>query len=400
MSTVASPSSRAPINVMGLTMILGALTAFAPFATDMYLSSFSSIANSLHADLGEVQITLSVFFFGLAMGQLFYGPLIDRFGRRKPLLAGIAVFMVTSLLIVMAPDIATFTGLRLLQALGGCAGMIVSRAIIRDLFDETASAHVLSSMMLVQGLGPIIAPVLGGYILVVAGWRAVFVFLLLFGAVCFLSTLIGVPETLAVERRHKTNFIEIMRVFGRLLRQRDFIVPTLSGGLAMSSMFAFISGSPFVFMELHGVSQQHYGWLFGLNALGMIAASQINRVLLGYFSPRVIFRGALGLNMAAATAVLLLASTPSLPVLMLPLYLCLAMNPLMGATATAIAMAASKEHAGSASSIIGVMQFGLASLASALVGLLHNGTAYPMAGVIMGCSLAAGLVLLAKPGRL
>jgi len=372
-----------------LTTILGALAAFAPFATDMYLSSFPSIARDLSAEPGQVQLTLSVFFFGLGAGQLIYGPLIDRFGRRRPLLAGIALYVLSSALVVATPNILGFVALRLLQAVGGCAGMVISRAIIGDLFEWKAAARALASLMLVQGLGPILAPILGGYILTFAGWRMIFWFLVLFGALCFAAVLLLIPETLPPEKRRREGPGRMLRVFATLLVRRDFIVPTLAGSLIIAEMFAFISGSPFVLMTLHGLNQQEYGWLFGLNAVGMTAAAAVGRILLRHFSPRQVLAVALCCVLGLAAVLVALADTPSLALLMLPLCLCLALNPLIGATSTAMAMAAGRDATGSASALIGVMQFGFASLVSALVGLLHNGTPYPMTGVILGCGLAA-----------
>lgn len=391
--TTSELATRPDVNVARLTVVLGALTAFAPFSTDMYLASFSSIAASLHTGIEEVQFTLSVFFFGLALGQLFYGPLIDRFGRRKPLLGGIALYIVASLLIVVAPDITSFTILRLLQALGGCTGMIISRAIIRDLFDEKGSARILSSMMVVQGLGPIIAPIFGGYLLTLVDWRGVFVFLVLFGSGCFLAVVRNIPETLPPARRHRTSLPQLVSVFWDLLSDRRFIVPTVAGSFGLATIFAFITGSPFVFMDLHGASQQQYGWLFGLCAFSMVAAAQLSGLLLHRFQPRAVLLAALGGQVLFALILVAVTRTPSLAVLMIPLCLCLATIPLIGATSTAVAMSACRTHAGSASSLIGVIQFGLASLASALVGFLHDGSAYPMTAVILGCGLA-GLVLL------
>ncbi|PKU26093.1 multidrug effflux MFS transporter [Telmatospirillum siberiense] len=398
--TMSEPAARPDVSSTRLTIVLGALTAFAPFSTDMYLASFSSIAESLHTGLGEVQFTLSVFFFGLALGQLFYGPLIDRFGRRIPLLAGIALYIVASLLIVVAPDITTFTVLRLLQALGGCTGMIISRAIVRDLFDERGSARILSSMMVVQGLGPIIAPICGGYLLTLVDWRGVFVFLVLFGVCCFLAVMRHIPETLPAGRRYRTSLPRLLIVFCELLSDRRFIVPTVAGGFGLATLFAFISGSPFVFMELHGASRQQYGWLFGLCAFCMVAAARLSGMLLRRFQPRAVLFAALAAETAFAIVLASLSRTPSLPVLMIPLCLCMATIPLIGATSTAVAMSACGNQAGSASSLVGVMQFGLASLASALVGLFHNGTAFPMTVVILGCSLGGfALLVVGRRGR-
>ncbi len=387
MSSLASVK----LNTLSLTLILAALTAFAPLSTDMYLASFSSLAETFGTDEGRVQLSLSVFFFGLSVGQLIYGPLVDRFGRKPPLIAGLVIFTLASAAIVVAPTVESFIALRLCQALGGCAGMVVSRAIVADLFDEHGSARFLSQMMLVQGLAPIVAPLLGGYILAVAPWEAIFVVLTLFGVGCLVATLRGLPETLPPDRRHAVGIAGIGRAFGEVIANRAFMAPALSGAFAAACIFAFITGSPFVYMHLHGVDQQHYGWLFGLNAFGMIVASQLNRLLLRWFSTRRVMAGALAFNVAMGIVLVALAADVPLPMLVALLMLCLSTGPLIGANSTAIAMSHVGAHRGTASSVLGVMQFAVASLASAAVGLLHNGTVYPMVGIILAGGVLASL---------
>ena len=386
-------SSLAPVklNTLSLTFILAALTAFAPLSTDMYLASFSSLAETFGTDEGRVQLSLSVFFFGLSVGQLIYGPLVDRFGRKPPLIAGLLVFTSASAAIVVAPTVESFIALRLCQALGGCAGMVVSRAIVADLFDERGSARFLSQMMLVQGLAPIVAPLLGGYILAVAPWEAIFVVLPLFGVGCLLAAARGLPETLPPERRHSQGIGGVLRAVGEVFANRSFMAPALSGAFAAAGIFAFITGSPFVYMHLHGVGQQHYGWLFGLNACGMIVASQVNRLLLRRFSTRAVMAGALTFNVIMGLVLVATAADAPLPLLVALLMLCLSTGPLIGANSTAIAMSHVGAYRGTASSVLGVMQFAVASLASAAVGLLHNGTVYPMVGIILAGGALASL---------
>lgn len=381
-----------------MILTLAALTAFAPFATDMYLPGFSAIAASLGAEVSDVQLSLSAFFLGLASGQLVYGPLIDRFGRRRPLLAGIALFVAASGLLAVAPDVETFIALRFVQAVGGCAGMIIGRAVIQDLFDTQESARALSLMMVIQGVGPVLAPVLGGYLLLLAGWRAVFVFQVLFGAICMIATFTTVPETLPERARKSQSVRTVATILFGLLRTRAFVVPALASGFALGMLFAFISGSPFVFMELHGASQQAYGWLFALNAVGMIIASQLNRGLLRRLAPGRILRVACGFTVVAATALVAVSEASSLAVLMIPLVACLACIPLIAANGTAVAMSAHGGNAGSASSLIGVLQFGIAGVVSALVGAFHDGTVYPMTIGILACAVLGGVTLFfARP---
>jgi MFS transporter, DHA1 family, multidrug resistance protein len=388
------PTRRRAPSTRRIIYLLGMLTAFAPFATDMYLSSFPAIAAGLGTRVELVQYSLSTFIAGLAFGQLGYGPLIDRFGRRGPLLGGIALYMLSSLALLFCRDIGLFIALRLLQALGGCAGMIISRAVIRDLFDQKQAAEALSTMMVVQGVGPIAAPILGGYILILAGWRSIFVFLTLFGLACLIWAARDIAETLPAAARQRQSAGAILATFGRLLSLPRFIVPVLSSSCASACMFAFISGSPFVFIDLHHISPQHYSWLFGLNALGMTVASQINRHLLARHTPAVLYRAALCINIAAGAALFAASGSSSIWLLVVPLFVCLATVPAIGANATAIAMTHCGDFAGSASALVGVLQFAIAGLVSALIALLHNGTALPMTGVILACGLTAALIAL------
>jgi DHA1 family bicyclomycin/chloramphenicol resistance-like MFS transporter len=222
MNHIAEPRaqsiSHAPLR---LILILGALSAFAPFATDMYLSGFPAIARDLHTDVAHVQLSLASFFMGLCVGQLLYGPMTDAWGRRGPLLAGIWLFTVTSLVLVLSTRVEMFVGVRALQAIGGCAGMIVARAVIQDLMAPREAARTLSTMMMVQGLGPVLAPLMGSWLLALAGWKSVFVFLALFGGACLLAVWRALPETLPVERRRRLHLGDTLRTFGPDLRDGD-----------------------------------------------------------------------------------------------------------------------------------------------------------------------------------
>jgi MFS transporter, DHA1 family, multidrug resistance protein len=378
------PSGKPPVPVGRLAIILGTLAMFGPFGTDMYLSGFSKIAEDLHTSVANVQITLSVYFIGLAIGQMIYGPLIDRFGRRIPLLVGLSLFIVSSILIALAPNIQCFIALRLLQALGGCAGMITGRAVVRDLFDLKGSANMLSILAIVQGLGPIIAPVLGSFMLTVLPWQSLFVFTAFFGAFCMAESIFGLPETLPPEARRDIHFKQVFSDYWSLATRRSFIVPATASGLAMSCLFAYISGSSFVFMHIYGLSARQYGLVFACNALGTIFAAQINRWLLRHFEPRQVLTGGFVFNICVVAALVFAAGNAPMAAFMIPLWLCIASLPLIFANAIAIAMDAGHDKSGSASALIGLLQFVFASLASLVVSFLHNGTAYPMACVMLG----------------
>jgi DHA1 family bicyclomycin/chloramphenicol resistance-like MFS transporter len=375
-----------------IIVILGMLCAFPPLATDMYLPALPQMAKSFGVAAGDIAATLSIFFIGLAAGQAIYGPLIDRYGRRGPLLFGIGIYVLTSLLCLITSDIGLFIGLRFLQATGGCAGMIIGRAVVSDLYNERESARILSLMMMVMTLAPILAPVLGGLILAVSCWQMIFVAMLAFGLIGALLVWLGLPESLPPEKRRTDNLSGMVRAYGRLLGIRAFLVPALVGGLAQACMFAFITGSPFVFISLFGISEQVYGWLFGSIASGLIIAAQCNRIALNYWSPATLLSAALILNIVAGLTTILFSGSGTLLLVLIPLWFAIATLGFIGANATTIAMAASGQHLGVGSALIGVLQFGCAFLVSSLVAAGQNGTPYPMTIAIAVSGLLAGLI--------
>lgn len=384
-----------------LAIILGILTAFGPLSIDMYLPGLPAIGAEFRAGSAEVQLTLSMFFVGLAAGQALYGPLSDRLGRRRPLLFGCALYALASLGCALAPSVGSLVALRIAQAVGGCAGMVIARSIVRDLFDAQESARIYSFLMLVMGLAPVTAPLIGGQLLAAFSWRAIFWLLTGFGLLCLALVLFGLPETLPPERRAQVGVGQALATYGRLLADPRFIGYALAGGFVSAGMFAYISGSPFVVIELYGVAPQRYGWIFGANALGLIAASQANRWLLRRYRPDTILAGALIAISAAGLALALVAASGfgGLAGLLAPLFICIAGNGLIGPNTTAAAMAPHGRIAGSASALLGTLQFVIGALSGMLVGLLSNGTALPMAAVIAGCELAALGVFFGLAGR-
>ena len=385
MASTQNPHTR-------LIIILAMLTAFGPLATDMYLPAFGQLSQYFSTSSSRIESTLSAFFLGLALGQALYGPFIDRFGRRIPLLFGIVLFCLATLGAILTRDIDTFIGMRLLQALGGCAGMVIARAIINDLFSQQESARALSLMMIMMMVAPIAAPVLGSVILVVAGWHAIFGLVLVFALCVGWLVWRYVPETLAPEKKQPLNLRSVLGVYAKLCGQRAFILPAVVGGIALACMFSFITGSPFVFMSLFGVSEHQYGWLFGLNACGIGIGAQLNRMCLRRWSPRQVLTGGLYANVAAGLTLAAVADTTSLAVFLVPLWFALASLGFIGANAAAVAMRASGKHPGSGSALIGTMQFGFAFLVSSLVAASQNGTAYPMAIGIALCGLLSNIL--------
>jgi DHA1 family bicyclomycin/chloramphenicol resistance-like MFS transporter len=384
-STTARPST------LRLTLILGSLAAFGPLSIDMYLPSLPSLAQDFRADTAAAQLTLSIFFIGLAFGQMLYGPLADRYGRRLPLLAGCGLYAVASIACALATSIESLVAFRLAQALGGCAGMVLSRSVVRDLFDERESARMLSFLMLVMGVAPITAPLIGGQLLVLFGWRAIFLLLAGFGLLCLALVAFGLPESLPAQRRRSAGLAQALGVYGQLLADRRFLGYALAGGFVSAGMFAYISGSPFVVIQLYGVSPQQYGWIFGFNAFGLVLASQLNRWLLARQQGDAILLVTLTAAAAASTVLTLVAASGAggLAGLLLPLFFCIASVGLVGPNTTAAAMAPYGRVAGSASALLGSLQFVVGAAAGMIVGTLYNGTALPMAGTIAVCCLAA-----------
>jgi DHA1 family bicyclomycin/chloramphenicol resistance-like MFS transporter len=377
--------------VKTLALILGALSAFGPLSIDMYLPSFAAISRDLEASQAQVQFTLAVFFGGLGLGQAFYGPISDRYGRRRPLCFGVTLFVLAGAACALARSIEGLMAWRFVQSIGGCAGIVIARAVVRDRFDERESARVFSLLMLVMGLAPILAPLIGGQILVLFGWRAIFWTLAGFGLACLTAVVLVLGESLPSERRTAGGLSDALRVYARLLSDRAFMRFNLSGALAIAGMFAYIFGSPFVFMQIHGVRPDRYGWLFGLNALGLIGASQLNRMALGRVAGAGILSRALYVTAAAGLAVLIEAWTGAggLPALLLPLFVYIASLGFVLPNVTAAALAPQGRNAGSASAMLGTVQFGAGAVVGMLLGALGDGTAVPMAALVAACGLSS-----------
>jgi MFS transporter, DHA1 family, multidrug resistance protein len=377
--------------VKTLALILGALSAFGPLSIDMYLPSFAAISRDLEASQAQVQFTLAVFFGGLGLGQAFYGPISDRYGRRRPLCFGVTLFVLAGAACALARSIEGLMAWRFLQSIGGCAGIVIARAVVRDRFDERESARVFSLLMLVMGLAPILAPLIGGQILVLFGWRAIFWTLAGFGLACLTAVILVLGESLPSERRTAGGLSDALRVYARLLSDRAFMRFNLSGALAIAGMFAYIFGSPFVFMQIHGVRPDRYGWLFGLNALGLIGASQLNRMALGRVAGAGILSRALYVTAAAGLALLIEAWTGAggLPALLLPLFVYIASLGFVLPNVTAAALAPQGRNAGSASAMLGTVQFGAGAVVGMLLGALGDGTAVPMAALVAACGLSS-----------
>jgi MFS transporter, DHA1 family, multidrug resistance protein len=371
-------------------LILGALIGMAPMSIDMYLPSLPTIQSEFAAPPGAVQFTLAAFFVGLAVGQLAYGPVSDRLGRKPPLSVGTSLYVIASVGCALAPSLGALVAFRLLQALGSCAALVISRAMVRDLLDPRAAARAFSTLLLVMGVAPILAPLGGSLVLAALGWRPIFWILVGFGLVCLALIAVGLPET-----RPRGGTGEALespaRAYARLLGDGRFLGYALAGGVAQAGMFAYIAGSPSVFIETYGVRPAAYGWIFGANAVGLIAASQVNRRLLHSFGPDQVlgcanlFTAVLGLVLVGAAV----TGAGGLAGVLAPIFGFVASLGFTQPNAVACALAAQGARAGSASALLGSLQFLVATVAASLVGLLQDGTARPMAAVMAGCALLA-----------
>lgn len=385
--------TRSTRETISLIILFGSLGAFDPISIDMYLPAFPNVAKDLHTTPPMVELSLTSFFIGLALGQLIYGPISDHYGRKKPLLTGMTVYFLSCFGCAFARSIHMLILFRVLQALGGCAGMVITRAMVRDLFDKQQAARIFSFMILVSGLAPILAPIAGGYIAEYFSWRAIFQVL---GAFCFVtlvSSSLFLPETHRPTHRH-ISFRFMAGTYYELFHDRHFLGYALSGGAIYAGMFAYIAGSPFVLINLFGVRPEHYGWIFGTNAVGIVTLAQVNRALLNRFDSERILKIVIRYSAGFALALFVSAFTGRhLIAFLVPLFLFIAVNGLIFPNSSASALAHQSHRAGTASSLLGTLQWSIACLSSILVSFLHNGTALPMVGVMLGSALTGALAL-------
>ena len=381
----------------GLVTLLGALTALGPLAIDMYLPSLPTIGAELHASAAQTQSTVATFLAGMAIGQLLYGPASDRFGRKPPILLGLVIYVAASAGCMLAASAPMLIGLRFVQALGACSGAVVSRAIVRDRFDHTDTARMLSLMVLIMGLAPVFAPLIGGALLAIGGWRSIFGVMVAFGAALGLAALLRLKESRSAETEAHARSEHPIRAYVSLLGQRRLVGYALAGALNGATLFTYISSSPEVLIGGYGISPQAFGWVFGVNGVGFVVASQLNRRLLRRWSPDEVLRGAS--NSAIVCAVLLTAAAVTgvgerwsvLPLL----FLVLASYSLMQGNTMAGALNIDPRRAGSISALMGAASFATGAAAAWIAGALHDGTPRPMAAVMLVCLIGSAVALRA-----
>jgi DHA1 family bicyclomycin/chloramphenicol resistance-like MFS transporter len=378
-----------------LILILGSLTALSPFSIDMYLPGFKAIAQDLGTTEGKVAWSLSSFFIGISGGQLLYGPLLDRFGRKKPLYIGLTVYILTSILCAFVNDVDTFISLRLIQAIGSCAAGVASVTMVRDLFPVEDNAKVFALLMLVLGASPMVAPTLGGYISVAFGWHTIFLVLAGLGLFNLIASWLWLPNTYKPDTTLSLKPGPILNNFWTVLREPQFYTYALTGALAFAGLFVYVSGSPILFMSIFKVKTETYGWIFAGLSIGFIGASQVNTMMLRkYTSEQLIFAALIG--QALSVILFLLGSingwfglTESL--IMLFLFLgCLGFaNP----NAAALSLAPFTRNAGSASALMGAFQMALGAIASSFIGFFEQTTPVPMVSIMTITTLMALAIL-------
>lgn len=379
-----------------MILILGTLSAIGPFSIDMYLPGFPAIAIDLRTTVARVSLSLSSFFIGICVGQLVYGPLLDRFGRKPPLYIGICIYLLASIGCALSFSVNALIGLRLLQALGGCVGMVAARAMVRDLFPVEENARIFSLLMLVIGISPIIAPTLGGYVASTFGWRWVFAILAVMSAFTLTAVHFVLPESRMPDTSVSLLPNPIIRGFLGVFKKPQFYTYAFTGAIASSGLYAYIAGSPHVFMELYKVTEREYGWIFALIALGLIISSQLNSILLKWFTSQQIIRVALfcqsltGITLLAGSVYHLLGLFSI--ILLIMIFLCC--QGFTFPNSSALAMAPFTRNAGTASALMGAIQLGAGALTSAIVSVLADNTATPMTGVMASCALLSFGILL------
>ncbi|MTD13977.1 Bcr/CflA family efflux MFS transporter [Nakamurella sp. YIM 132087] len=385
-----------PVRTVKLAIVLGALTAITPLTIDTYLPALPTIAAEFRATDSAVQLTLTATLLGVAGGQLLMGPLADRFGRRRPLIAGLLLHLVASVLCAFAPNVELLMIARTLQGIGAAAGAVISLAIVRDLLTGLPAARLLARLMLVTGVAPILAPTIGSLVLRTTTWNGLFVLLALIAAALAVVAATVLPETLPPARRRTGGVLAAFRTYGTLLRERQFVGLTLVAGLAMTVILGYVSGASFVMQNQFGLSSAMFGIVFGANSIGLIVMSQLNPVLLRRFAAVVVLRTALVIATVGATALVTVSALDigGLPAVMVAMFVTLASCGLAMPNLPGLALARHGEAAGTAAAVLGAVQFGAGALLAPLVAVGGEISALSMGLVILAGAAGALLVLL------
>jgi len=378
-------------NRFHVVLILGLLSAIGPFSIDMYLPAFPAIAKNLHSTVAHVSLSLSSFFIGISFGQLLYGPLLDKFGRKKPLYVGLVAYLVASVGCALASSADALIVLRLMQALGGCVGMVAARAMVRDLFEVKENAKIFSLLMLVVAVSPIIAPTLGGYITAALGWRYVFTVLIIIVLFIITAIYFYLPQSRQPDPSMSLKPKHIISNFMGVIKQPQFYTYAFTGAIAAAGLYAYIGGSPYVFMELFKVNEKQFGWIFALIAMGLIGSSQLNSVLLRNYQSEQIIKVAL-LCQSITGVTLFIATLFGWAELFSTIFLIFIFLCCQGFTfpnSSALSLAPFSHNAGTASALMGAIQMCIGAFTSALVSYLQNHSALPMTSVMACCAITS-----------
>jgi len=378
-----------------LVLILGTLIALSPFSIDMYLPAFPDIARSLHTTTAKVDLSLSSYFIGLAFGQLLYGPLMDRFGRKRPLYVGLTVYILASVGCALSPSVDVLVLNRLFQAVGGCAASVAAIAMVRDLFPVEDIAKVFALLFLVLGASPLLAPTAGGYLAAAFGWQAVFVVLLSIAALILAAVAFTLPESYAPDTNYSLKPRHIFSNFWLVARNPQFYTYAVAGSVAFCGLFAYVAGSPLVFMDIYHLDKKAYSWLFAGLSVGFIGFNQVNSLLLRRYKSEQIVRAALSIQVFLSLVFVVGSMNDwlKLPGTVVMLFLILSCIGLCNPNTSALSMAPFPRNAGVASALLGTLQLGLGALSSFAVGWFSNRSATPLAA-IMAVSSALALVVL------
>jgi DHA1 family bicyclomycin/chloramphenicol resistance-like MFS transporter len=386
-------------------LMIGGLSLFGPLCIDMYIPALPRLTADLHASTSSIQLSLTTCLIGLGLGQLLIGPASDRLGRRRPLLCGLAVFVVASVLCAFAPNATTLAGLRFVQGLGGSAGIVIARAIVRDLYSGPTAARFFSLLMLVTGAGPVFAPQIGAELLRLTSWRGVFVFLAGAGALLLVMAATQLPETLATDRRELGSLGATFASMRGVVSSRVFLANALACALGVGAIFAYISGSSFVMEDIYHLSPQVFSLLFAMNGCGLVAGARINAQLVSRFGSERLLTAALGvMATTGVTLTLVVLSGIGLGGILPCLFMMMFCLGFVTPNAMALALNDFPDAAGSASALIGLLQFSVGAAVAPLVGIAGNHDALPMALCMASVGIAAIVVRLilvgpARPAR-
>lgn len=383
-----------------IVIILGIFTALAPLAIDMYLPALPQMQTDFAVSSTQVQITLAAFLAGFALGPALYGPISDGWGRKGPLYAGLIIHTLSSLACMAAPSVEIFTIARFFQAIGACAGGVIGRAMVRDLYPPQETHRVYATLMLVMGAAPIIAPLAGAWLINLLGWRSIFATQAIMGGLCLVLLHRWLAESHPPHLRRRSGFIGALVAYGRLLADRSFMAYALAGSFGMAGLFTYISGSPFVLIQYHNLPLEQFSWVFAANAFGFIIAGQINgRVLHGLDRHKVLAVAQWAqLALAALLAAVAASDFAGVIGLSAALFATIACMGFIAPNSSVLVMAPrGGAIAGTASALMGMLQFTIGAAASALVGLLHAHSALPMAMVMLGFAILGPLSLRLLP---